>query len=154
MSDSPNCLHLVRTRPEWELKPFWHGVWHYHAPKRGGAVRAFASAKRAAAFHRRLEQHARAKVPKANPFLLCRDWQINYELVTSLPEFALLDWIQDAGLTPPKPSAHRANLKLCSWDWYMWWQKTVPTMAPEQLCHMWKGLDRVRFYEVVTVELE
>jgi hypothetical protein len=153
MSDAANTLHLVRVRPEWELKPFWLGVWYYRAPKKGGAVRAFASARRAEAFHKRLEQRARARLPRANPFLLCRDWDMNYEVVTSLPEFALFDWLQDVGLTRPEPLPHVRTEKLSSSDWYRWWQTTVDTMTPEQLDHMWRGLDRVRFYEVVSLEM-
>jgi hypothetical protein len=150
---SASTIFVVRKREEWELKPFWSGVWYYRAPKKGGVVRAFTSEKRARAFHRRLEDYIRTKLPKVNPFQLCRSWEMEYENVTSLPEFALFDWLRDTGLEPPEPNrnAWTPNASLVSSNWYWWWKATVKTMTEEQLDHVWRGLDRVKFYEVVPV---
>jgi hypothetical protein len=152
MSDRVTVAHVVRRRWEWELLPFWHGVWNYRAPKNGGAVRAFASAERAERFRLRLERRTRERGRKPNPFLLCRAWDMDYALVTSLPEFAFLDWVRDVVLEPPVP--YREGLPLSASNWYHWWQKTEPGMSPEQREHLWRGLDRVAFYAVVPLELE
>lgn len=152
MSDRGTVAHVVRVRWEWELRPFWCGVWHYRAPKNGGAVRAFSSAKRADRFRARLERRARERARKPNPFLLCRAWEMDYSVVTSMPEFAFLDWVRDTVLEPPVP--FRAGLPLAATNWYYWWRETEPLMSPEQREHMWRGLDRVTFYAVVPLELE
>ena len=149
-------VYVVRRHPEWELRPFWNGVWEYRAPRNGGVVRAFRSKERAEAFKARLEQRRRQRMPgpRVNTFYLSRAWEMDYGRLTSFPESVLDDWLRDLGLTPPAPPPHMAGRPRSSSDWAFWWGRTAPAMTEEQRAGMWKALDRVEFYEVVTLELE
>jgi hypothetical protein len=61
--------------------------------------------------------------------------------LSSWPEAVLLDWVQDAGLTPPEPKEGKR-------DWAAWWQGVAPRAAADQLLKVWEALDRVCFYRV------
>jgi hypothetical protein len=147
-------VYVVRRHPGWELRPHWYGVWDYRAPKRGGVVRAFRSKERAEAFKARLEQRRRQRMPKprVNPFYLSRYWEMDYGRLTRFPESVLDDWLRDLGLSPPVSPPHMAGQPRSSWVWARWWEQTP--MTQEQRAGVWKALDRVEFYEVVTLELE
>jgi hypothetical protein len=80
---------------------------------------------------RRREAEARERV--VNPFL-CGP---NHAARSRLPEPVFCDWLRDAGIEPPAS------------DWGAWWTAIRPSLSAEQVGHVWAGLDRVRFFEVV-----
>src|SRR5262245_3937518 len=81
-------------------------------------VASFDSPEQAEAARRRLEQAARAIV---NPFAT---GPAPHEQ-TSLPAFALRDWLEEAGLSPPAAdaSAHA---------WQRWWKSASPGWSDAQ----------------------
>jgi hypothetical protein len=60
---------------------------------------------------------------------------------TSLPVFALRDWLLDADLSPPPADAPGAA-------WRAWWASQAPTWSAEQRERVWDRLDRLQFYVV------
>jgi hypothetical protein len=93
----------------------------------------FDSEDRALADLRRREENVRRRL---NPF------RCGNELadLTSYPESVFLDWVQDAGLTPPAAKKGKR-------DWASWWEDEAPGAA--QRLKVWQAIDRVRFYSIV-----
>lgn len=154
MSELPSTIYLVRRCECWELKPHWYGVWHYRMPRNGGLIRSFAARGRAEAYAARLERARRDGPPKPSldPFRCSASYERPLDGLTSFPEGVFDDWLREADLTPPTASTPQWGR--CASDWVNWWHVTAPAMTPGQLLHVWKGLDLVRFYEVVEVILE
>jgi hypothetical protein len=82
----------------------------------------------------RRERNARQRV---NPFTCGAD----LVALTSMPEPIFLDWIQDAGFTPPTPDAWDLR------DWPAWWD-ALPA-DPEPRARVWEAFDKLRFFLVV-----
>jgi len=94
-------------------------------------VGALPSFEEAEADRRRREDEVRARV--VNPFI-CGP---NHAARSRLPEPVFCDWLRDAGIEPT------------SSDWVEWWEQVRANLSAEQISHVWAGLDRVRFFEVV-----
>jgi hypothetical protein len=113
--------------------------WRHHGRWLRGEgqfrVAAFDSADQAEADRRRREDNARRRL---NPFECGRE----LTELTSYPEGVLVDWVQDAGLTPP--AAKRGKR-----DWEAWWDEVAPAAGPDQRAKVWEALDKLRFYHVV-----
>jgi hypothetical protein len=112
---------------------------NWHAGKRGflrlaGAfpVGDFEPRQQADAERWRLENAARRLV---NPFATA---PAPYEQ-TSLPPFALRDWLLDTGIAPPPADADSAG-------WASWWQAQAPGWSEDLRLKVWERLDRVHFY--------
>lgn len=63
--------------------------------------------------------------------------------VTTLPAFALRDWLLDAGVRPPKSDSFART------RWAEWWDAAAAELSPDQRAKAWEALDRLRFYDVV-----
>jgi hypothetical protein len=113
--------------------------WRHHGGWRRGIgqfrLASFDSAEKAEADRARREESARRRL---NPF------QCGDELsdLTSYPETVFLDWVQDAGLTPPEAAQGKR-------DWAAWWDEAAPKAGADQRARIWQAMDRVRFYHVV-----
>ena len=117
-------------RLAWAETP--DGRWYYVRRDRAGTHE---SADAADAHRRAIEAEVR---PAVNPFGCVGAAPFEQ---TSLPEFALRDWLQDAGLDPPPAGATTS-------DWRVWWAARAPAWTDAQRDHAWEALDRVRFAEV------
>lgn len=84
----------------------------------------------------RAEREAEVRARVGNPFL-CGP---THAVRSRLPEPIFCDWLRDAGLDPP------AELPA---DWAKWWAGVRDRPSAAQVAHLWAGLDRVRFFEVV-----
>jgi hypothetical protein len=61
-----------------------------------------------------------------------------------LPVF--LDWLRDADIPlPANPEADR--------NWDRWWEEQRDRLTEPQLCHLFAGLHRLTFHEIVEVDL-
>jgi hypothetical protein len=106
--------------------------WQYCRRDRVGS---FATAEEAEAVRREIEAKGRRGV---NPFGCIGEAPFEQ---TSLPEFALRDWLVDAGIDPPKAGAGTTA-------WKQWWAKASKLWTREQRDRAWEALDRVRFADV------
>jgi hypothetical protein len=95
---------------------------------------SFQTREKAEAKCQRLENAARKLV---NPFATA---PAPHEQ-SSLPAFALRDWLLDAGITPPPADADGAA-------WSSWWKSESPGWGKGLLGRVWDRLDRVQFYQV------
>lgn len=149
MTTMPTTIHVVRRAEAWDLMPHWFGCWTYREPRNGGVIRAFASRRRAERFRERLEKHRQGRpLPRGcNPFVLCKQAEVDFATMTRFPVEVLCDWLRDADITPPEatPEAH---------VWHWWWHKQAKTLSVAQWAHLWSAFDQVRFYEVVEIRLE
>jgi hypothetical protein len=98
------------------------------------SLASFDSADRAESERVRLEDNARRRL---NPFRCGEDLSD----LTSFPEAVFLDWVQDAGLTPPEAKKRKR-------DWAAWWQTVAPRAGADQRAKVWQALDKLRFYHV------
>ncbi len=101
-------------------------------------------------------EYKRAVAPvEPNPF---RERPLNE--LTSLPEFALRDWLTDAGIDPPdetplaalSPREMKRNGRDVRWRmWINWWDESMASgaLTPEQRAKVWEALTLHRFHEVV-----
>jgi hypothetical protein len=127
---APKRTCFVVLRDNWRRSgPCW---------RRGvGQIRlaSFDTAEQAEAERARREENVRRRL---NPF------HCGGELaeLTSYPEAVFLDWIQDAGLTPPEKPKKGGR------DWAGWWAGLSPAPDLAQRLKVWEAMDRVRFYSV------
>jgi hypothetical protein len=142
-------LYLVR----WLYERYYH-----HTGFRGGLpdcpatprlVKAFTDPLAAEEYRRDLEQGGLA--PPLAAFVVKEYGYCGLGNLTSLPEPAFEDWVRDCGLEPPQEAGAGQSTGR---DWATWWKETAPRMTPEQRAHVWRALDRIRFFEVVETELE
>jgi hypothetical protein len=97
-------------------------------------VGALPSFEEAEADRARREAEVRERI--TNPFV-CGP---NHAARSRLPEPIFCDWLRDVGIEPP------AEQPL---NWAGWWDEVRACFSAEQVAHVWAGLDRVRFFEVV-----
>jgi hypothetical protein len=128
---------------------------------------AFADREAAEEHARRLDRdYKRAEQPvEPNPFRYHR-----LDELTSLPEFALRDWLQDADIPLPAvavpPTAKRLRgltpeqkeeeIEFAQREvWTDWWDKVMvgKALAAEQAERVWEGFNLYTFHEAVEVEL-
>lgn len=114
----------------WQRMP--QQTWRYCRRDRVGT---FATAEEAEAARLAIEAKRRKGF---NPFGAIGEAPFEQ---TSLPEFALRDWLADAGIDPPKAGASGTA-------WKTWWAKASKAWTPEQRDRAWEALDRVRFADV------
>jgi hypothetical protein len=88
--------------------------------------------------HERSTREAEIRIRVANPFICCH----SHAHRSRLPEPVFCDWLRDAGLEPPKPTSKGI------YNWILWWNTKHKKFTPEQISHVWAGLDLVRFFEV------
>jgi hypothetical protein len=116
----------------------WHPTGDGYVRLPGDAfVAGFDDPADAARLAERLEAAARSRI--ANPFRCGRRWAD----LSTLPEFALADWLLDAGLSPP--SARTDGTR----NWTAWWDDRSKFWTAAQVARVYDGLDRLRFYDVV-----
>jgi hypothetical protein len=125
------ATRLVVMRHNWRASG---GQW-YLMPGQS-RLASFASADEADADCARREKNVQRLL---NPFR-CGN---SLAVLTSFPEPVFLDWVEDAGLTPPAQGEKGER------DWRGWWERLAPSFRPEQRAKVWAGLDRLRFYTVV-----
>jgi hypothetical protein len=104
------------------------------------ACGTFKTRERAEAKCAKLERELR----EHNPFDIWQ--QASLCDLTSLEPNIFCDWLQDAGIEPPKPDSSGGR------DWEAWWDESSPHWSDEQREHAWKAMDRVRGFEVVEVK--
>jgi hypothetical protein len=98
-------------------------------------VGTFSTFDEAEAERRLKEGEVRKRV---NPFACGQS--LSYQ--THLPEPIFLDWLRDVSLEPPEPADGQR-------DWVGWWDRLRDKLSEEQIAHVWAGLDRIGFYEVI-----
>jgi len=104
---------------------------------------SFDTLEEAEADRLRREAEVRARV---NPFQCGTTWHA----LTTLPQAIFLDWLQDGNLFPPIVWTERAvGDEIPLEEWAEWWQRIGHTHQPQEVEHMWNGLNRVRFFEVI-----
>lgn len=86
------------------------------------------------------EGEVRARV---DPFKCGTTWHA----LTTFPEPVFRDWLRDGGLLPPEAWNEHVSVPLD--EWVEWWQRVGHTHSSEEVAHLWTGLNRVRFFEVV-----
>jgi len=135
-----------------------------------GVLRLFTRQHDAEDYHAACEQNRSAPLFPGNPFEreaadpACANLA-NLQAFTSLPEEVLHDWVLDAYIQPPElpgkyavtliPRAvpRRALHESRRLAWFQWWKSNAQAMTVAQQTHVFKALDRVRFFEVVTVPM-
>jgi hypothetical protein len=106
---------------------------------------AFADRLEAEAF--RVQAERRARIGQ-NPFAYAAETRDPVSGRASLEYPLLRDWLLDCGAPRvPKPTATETT-------WRRWWERTVPHLSPLQQAKAWEAFDRIRFVDVVAVELE
>jgi hypothetical protein len=104
---------------------------------------SFESIEAAEADRTRREAEVRARL---NPFRCGTTWPA----LTTIPQPVYLDWLQDAGVLPPVAWSARTVEGVVPLDeWVDWWQRIGHVLSAEQVAHVWNGLNRVRFFEVI-----
>jgi hypothetical protein len=101
-------------------------------------VGALPTIEEAEADQGRREAEVRARIP--NPFICGPD----HAARSSLPEPIFQDWLRDAGIEPTQTGQNQPV------NWFGWWEQAHKRLSAEQIAHVWAGLNRVRFFEVVT----
>src|SRR5438094_9028536 len=126
------------TRFEYAIRRLNWRRTHSGIARMPGAVTvgALPTAEEAEAERARREAEVRARV---NPFTC----GATHAERSRMPQEIFHDWLRDVGLEPPAVMASLA----C--DWPGWWTHHEPALSPEQISHVWAGLDRVRFFEVL-----
>jgi hypothetical protein len=104
---------------------------------------SFESIEAADSDRARREAEVRARL---NPFRCGTTWPA----LTTVPQPVYLDWLQDAGVLPPVAWSARTVEGVVPLDeWAEWWQRIGHVLSAEQVAHVWNGLNRVRFFEVI-----
>jgi hypothetical protein len=131
MSDAPanEALEYAIRRLNWRRTHY--GIVRMPGWTPVGALPSFEEAEDDRA---RREAEVRARI--TNPFV-CGP---NHAARSRLPEPIFCDWLRDAGIEPPAEQPV---------SWVEWWEQSCEHFGAEQVAHVWGGLDRVRFFEVV-----
>jgi hypothetical protein len=66
-----------------------------------------------------------------------------FHYLSTMPEPIYLDWLMDADVIPPEPINGVR-------PWGEWWDGAKQALAHGQVAHVWEGLNRVRFFDVIT----
>src|SRR5262245_63710009 len=130
MSDSP--LEYAIRRLNWRRT-------HYGIVRMPGAVAIGALPTLEEAEVDRAAREAEIRARVGNPFI-CGP---NHAARSRLPEAIYHDWLREVGVEPLQPGQKEPV------NWIGWWQQARMHFTPEQIAHVWGGLDRVRFFEVV-----
>ena len=140
-------LYLVR----WRQRCYFRDeVWDEEvAPRVPRVLAAFADPAEAEAYRQHRESTRALPANRVCPFHCGQSLKL--EEVTSLPEPVFLDWLLDAGLTPPPEVATPTGPRRY---WVPWWAQNLPHMTEAQQAKVWQAMDRVPFFEVVETELE
>ncbi len=122
----------------------------------GTPVKVFANRERADVFCRDLN---RQKQSKENPFRYQPEEPAGgsyLDFYTTRGEDAFLALVRSEGLTPPTRDRdpYKDYDGLDSEPWVKWWQAHRPGWDDRLVARLWDAIDRVRFYEVVEVDLE
>lgn len=64
--------------------------------------------------------------------------------LTTFPLGVFRDWLMDDGIEPPEGLGTEADL------WRLWWDEATPQLSRGQRERVWEGLNRVRFYDVIS----
>lgn len=77
-----------------------------------------------------------------------------YEQLTSLPPFALRDWLRDEGIDPPPVVDPKQTSEGRAWE--EWWDRTAKadSLTPAQCARVWAGLNLYTLFEVEEVDAE
>lgn len=107
------------------------------------AIKAFKDREKAEAHRQEQEDATRDAWRELNPF----EFGGIGEGFSSLSNEELGRQVEAIGLTPP---AEDHDFR----DWCYWWEQVRTQLTEEQEARIWELTDRVRFYEVVEVEME
>jgi hypothetical protein len=111
-------------------------------------VRAFRTREGAEA-HRRALEADREGMEQLNPF----EFGQSLAAVTSLTSRELARRLTALGLEPPDIEPDEDDGGEEWLGWFEWWQDAGEQLTAEQNAQVWNLLDRIRFYEVLEVEL-
>jgi hypothetical protein len=130
--------------------PYWHYNDEYHYTKPDGLTpyKAFRTREAAEAERERMEDGAR-DVMEMHPFQIngLGDWSA----VSSLSQDEAAERVKALGLQPPVVAPHPYSEGKEMRDWETWWDEVE--MTPSQCNGVWDLLDKVRFWEVIEVEV-
>lgn len=68
--------------------------------------------------------------------------------ITHFSETEFMNYIRECGLAPPE----KARLTLE--NWCDWWEQHKAHMTESQRGHLWRALNKIRFFEIVETETE
>jgi hypothetical protein len=83
-----------------------------------------------------------------NPFCFVGESRHPVSGRTNLDYPLLHDWLLDCGVR------RVPNAAATTTDWRRWWGRNVPKLSPLQQAKAWEAFDRIRFYDVVEVDLD
>ncbi|MBN9119944.1 MAG: hypothetical protein J0I06_12410 [Planctomycetes bacterium] len=134
MSDAPADARLEYAVRRLNWRRTHYGIVHMPGFAPFGALPSFEEAD---ADRARREAEVRARI--TNPFV-CGP---NHAARSRLPEPIFCDWLRDVGIEPMQLGQQEPL------NWDGWWEQARGNITAEQVAHVWDGLDRVRFFEVV-----
>jgi hypothetical protein len=121
----------------------WEYNDEYYDPGLPEPVRAFRDRGRAEAYRQEQEVKARRAAHCDNPFTYT--WSYELPDISSLTEEEVLARVRQANWPVPDGPPYAWS------DWY----DTMQALLPEsELCRLYDLFDRVRFYEIVEMDLE
>jgi hypothetical protein len=121
----------------------WEYNDEYYSPGLPEPVRAFRDRGRAEAYRQEQEVKARRSALCDNPFTYT--WSYELPDISSLTEEEVLARVRQANWPVPDGPPYAWS------DWY----DTMQAMLPEsERCRLYDLFDRVRFYEIVEMDLE
>ena len=136
-SEATRKVYIVQ-RLDWEYNDYYFDL------KNDEPVKAFTYRDYAEFYRDELEKEANWRY--WNP---C-DFMKGLERATSLSEDELLSRLRELGV--PEPPMSEDGL-VRDWLDYEWWEDAIERMRQWDPALLWKLFDKVRFYEVVEVEL-
>jgi hypothetical protein len=121
----------------------WEYNDEYYDPGLPEPVRAFRDRDRAESYRREQEVKARRASHCSNPFHYT--WSYELPEISSLTEEEVLARVRQADwLVPDGPP----------YDWSSWYDLMQANLPESELCRLYDLFDRVRFYEIVEMDLE
>jgi hypothetical protein len=126
----------------WQYNDNWHDVGNDEP------VKAFIDPDAAELYRLELEGSERAR-HTANPYRFAG----NLAQSSSLTETELVARLTELGIRPPPITTQTTPPSLDFWD-DAWWQNLERMASPFQIESVWQLFDRVRFFEVVEIELD
>ena len=155
----PNAAYVVCRTP-------FRSIWSGRDEPNVAYEVVFGERSAAEDYARQLDrEYKRSKNPvEPNPFLDHR-----LEELSSLPEFALRDWLLDADIPPPGVAVRPTSKQLAGLSledkeaaieaaerrvWVEWWDRVMigKTLTAEQLARVWEAFNRHSLYGVQAVD--
>jgi hypothetical protein len=140
----------------------WRYTDEFFVPDSDSPVKAFTSLAAAESYRQELEAEARREIEAISP--LEKSWWTsnlaatfsigNLERITSLNEAEIRERLKALGLPFfPDATGYDKKRHVKYWD-EAWWERAWQRLGSEGADGLWNMFDKLRFFEVVEVELE